>query len=154
VSPCLALTHKLYLKVFSPMFILKRRYHFSAAHRLSNPAFSDEKNWAVFDKCNNPNGHGHNYELEVMVAGSPYPDTGMLMDLAVLDALVETHIVKLVDHKHLNLDVAMFEGINPTAENIAIVFYRQLQPFILAPASLHGVRLVESKNNAAEYYGA
>jgi 6-pyruvoyltetrahydropterin/6-carboxytetrahydropterin synthase len=136
------------------MFILKRRYHFSAAHRLNNPAFSDDKNWAVFDKCNNPNGHGHNYELEVMIAGTPHPDTGMLMDLAVLDELVETHIVKLVDHKHLNLDVAMFKGINPTAENIAIVFYRQLQPFILAPARLHGVRLVESKNNAAEYYGA
>ena len=135
------------------MLYLKRRYHFSAAHRLYNPSFSEEKNWVVFEKCNNPNGHGHNYELELILSGVPDEISGMLVDLVKLDELVERVIIDQVDHKHLNLDVPMLDGINPTAENLAIVFYQQLNPLIPEPANLYGIRLIESKNNMAEYYG-
>lgn len=135
------------------MMYLKRRYYFAAAHRLFNPHFSDEQNWAIFDKCNNPNGHGHNYEVEVILQGQPDRDTGMLMDIYQLDKIVEREIINKVDHKHLNIDVPMLEGINPTAENLAIVFYDLLKPLIAPPASLYGLRLIESRNNTAEYYG-
>lgn len=133
------------------MIYLTRRYEFSASHRLFNPNFSDEKNWEVFRQCNNPNGHGHNYELEVTVKGIPDKHTGMLVDIVKLDEVVNRIIIQAVDHKHLNLDVPMFKGVIPTAENIVAVFWQQLNPHIPATSPLHRLRLFESKNNVAEY---
>lgn len=133
--------------------LLKRRYHFSAAHRLYNPDFSEEKNWAVYDKCNNPNGHGHNYELEIMVTGDLNPEIGMLCNLADVDQLVDERVIQVMDHKHLNLDVPLLDGINPTAENIAVVIYETLENNMPQGAKLYGVKIVESRNNSVEYYG-
>jgi 6-pyruvoyltetrahydropterin/6-carboxytetrahydropterin synthase len=135
------------------LMTLTRHYDFSASHRLYNPSFSDARNWEVFRECNNPNGHGHNYEIEVTVAGPPEPKTGMVVDIVQLDAIVNRTLIKPCDHKHLNLDVAMFDGVIPTAENIAVVFWQRLVGEIPEPARLYRIRVIESKNNAAEYYG-
>jgi 6-pyruvoyltetrahydropterin/6-carboxytetrahydropterin synthase len=132
---------------------LTRCYDFSASHRLFNPAFADEDNWRIFGKCNNPNGHGHNYDLEIILAGEPDEKTGMLVDIVALDAIVQREILDEVDHKHLNEDVPMFSGINPTAENIAVVFWQRLADKIPAPGKLHRIRLYESKRNYVEYSG-
>src|SRR5205809_4966301 len=94
-----------------PMIYVTRRAHFSAAHRLFNPTFSDAKNEAVFDKCNNPLGHGHNYTIEVTVKGLPDPETGYVIDLKKLADLIENIILSKVDHKHLNYDVAELHGV-------------------------------------------
>ena len=134
------------------MVYVTRKAHFSAAHRLFNPKFSDEKNEAVFDKCNNPNGHGHNYIIEVTVAGEPDPETGYVIDLKKLGELIDKEILTKVDHKHLNYDVAELKGIIPTAENIALVFWRLLEPKI-TEGKLYKVRVAESDNNFAEYLG-
>src|SRR4026209_2821111 len=98
-----------------------RREHFNAAHRLHNPAWDDEKNQRVFGKCNNPNFHGHNYELIVTLTGEPDPDTGYVYDMKALSDLIKENIVNQFDHKNLNLDCNFFKNLNPTAENIAIV---------------------------------
>jgi 6-pyruvoyltetrahydropterin/6-carboxytetrahydropterin synthase len=129
-----------------------RRAHFSAAHRLFHPNFSDQENREIFGGCSNPNGHGHNYELEVTVAGSPDPVTGYVLDLKKLKLLIEKHILAFVDHKNLNVDVGFLAGINPTAENIAVACWRQLQPHITG-GKLHSVRLRETENNVIEYKG-
>src|SRR3954465_8089816 len=97
-----------------------RKEHFNAAHRLHNPAWSDEKNVAVFGKCNNPHYHGHNYELIVKVVGEPQPDTGFVIDLGELSKLIEDNVLSRFDHKNLNLDCKEFKDINPTAENITL----------------------------------
>lgn len=136
-----------------PNLYLTRRYEFSASHRLYNPAFPDEKNWEVFRECNNPNGHGHNYELEVTIQGSPDPRTGMLLDLGALDELVQERLIRHVDHKHLNLDVPFLQEVIPTAENIVYMFWRELSPAVPKTVRLHRLRLLESKNNVAEYQG-
>ncbi len=112
------------------MVYVTRKAHFSAAHRLFNPEFTDEQNEAIFDKCNNLHGHGHNYEIEVTVAGNPDPKTGYVIDLKKLSELIENVILTKVDHKHLNFDVPELEGIIPTAENIALVFWKLLDPRI------------------------
>jgi 6-pyruvoyltetrahydropterin/6-carboxytetrahydropterin synthase len=134
------------------MVYVTRKAHFSAAHRLFNPKFSDEKNEAVFDKCNNIHGHGHNYTLEVTVAGEPDPETGYVIDLKKLGELIEEVILAKVDHKHLNYDVPELAGIIPTAENIALVFWQLLEGRI-TDGRLHSVRVAESDNNYAEYRG-
>lgn len=134
------------------MVYVTRKAHFSAAHRLYNPAFSDQKNEAVFDKCNNPRGHGHNYTIEVTVAGIPDPETGYVIDLKKLASLIDEHILDKVDHKHLNYDVPMLHGIIPTAENLAIVFWSVLDPLI-QEGKLHALRVFESDNNFVEYRG-
>src|SRR5579883_799517 len=134
------------------MVYVTRKAHFSAAHRLYNPKFSEEKNEAVFDKCNNPRGHGHNYTIEVTVAGQPDPETGYVIDLKKLSAIIEEIILSKVDHKHLNFDVPEFTGIIPTAENIAVMFWRLLEPHI-TEGRLHKIRVAESDNNYAEYLG-
>ncbi len=136
------------------MIYLTRRYDFAASHRLYNPAFSEEENWRVFGKCNNPNGHGHNYELEVTVSGVPDPRTGMVIDLAEMDRMVRERLLAYVDHKDLNSDVPFMKGVIPTAENIVKSFWNELEPGIPGPARLHRLRLVESRNNAAEYTGS
>jgi 6-pyruvoyltetrahydropterin/6-carboxytetrahydropterin synthase len=134
------------------MVYVTRKAHFSAAHRLYNPTFSDEQNEAIFDKCNNPKGHGHNYTLEVTVAGIPDPLTGYVIDLKRLARLMDEHIINKVDHKHLNFDVPELRGIIPTAENIAVVFWQILQPHI-TEGKLHSIKVFESDNNFVEYLG-
>ncbi|MFM7390297.1 MAG: 6-carboxytetrahydropterin synthase [Vampirovibrionales bacterium] len=128
-----------------------RRYHFAAAHRLHNPALSDEENRELYMACNNPNGHGHNYVIEFSISGTPDPVTNMLIDMVALDTLVQTHIIDVVDHKHLDLDVAWFADTRSTAENIAMIFYNQLAPLLPANAHLVQVIVWEGENNAAAY---
>ncbi len=134
------------------MIYVTRKAHFSAAHRLYNPEFSDERNNEIFDKCNNPNGHGHNYVVEVTVRGLPDPATGYVIDLKELARILDQEIIDKVDHKHLNLDVDFLRGINPTAENLAVVFWRILQPAIPS-GELHAIKIFESDNNFVEYFG-
>lgn len=134
------------------MIYVTRKAHFSAAHRLFNPEFSDERNESVFDKCNNPRGHGHNYDLEVTVRGVPAHDTGYVIDLKELARIMDEYVVDRVDHKHLNHDVDFLRGVIPTAENIAIVFWQILSPRIPS-GELHSIRLYESANNFVEYFG-
>jgi 6-pyruvoyltetrahydropterin/6-carboxytetrahydropterin synthase len=134
------------------MVYVTRKAHFSAAHRLFNPEFTNEQNEAIFDKCNNLHGHGHNYSIEVTVAGNPDPNTGYVIDLKKLSELIEEVILSKVDHKHLNFDVPELNGIIPTAENIALVFWSLLEPRI-SEGKLYKVRVAESDNNFAEYLG-
>ncbi|HRK58876.1 MAG TPA: 6-carboxytetrahydropterin synthase [Candidatus Kapabacteria bacterium] len=134
------------------MVYVTRKSHFSASHRLYNPTFSDEKNDAIFDKCNNLHGHGHNYVLEVTVKGLPDPSTGYVIDLKQLRDIIELEIIDKVDHKHLNYDVPFLEGIIPTAENIAVIFWSILEKSI-PMGTLHSVKLYESDNNFVEYFG-
>jgi 6-pyruvoyltetrahydropterin/6-carboxytetrahydropterin synthase len=134
------------------MVYVTRKAHFSAAHRLYNPTFSQERNEAVFDKCNNTMGHGHNYTVEVTVAGLPDTLTGYVIDLKKLAALMDELIIDRVDHKHLNFDVPELRGIIPTAENIAIVFWQILEPKI-SDGKLHSIKVFESDNNFVEYRG-
>jgi 6-pyruvoyltetrahydropterin/6-carboxytetrahydropterin synthase len=134
------------------MVYVTRKAHFSAAHRLYNPTFSDERNDATFDKCNNPMGHGHNYTIEVTVAGDPDPLTGYVIDLKKLAALMDELIIDKVDHKHLNFDVPELRGIIPTAENISLVFWKMLDPKI-KDGKLYSIKVFESDNNFVEYRG-
>ena len=127
-----------------------RKEHFNAAHRLHNPAWSSEKNQSVFGKCNNPNYHGHNYDLVVKVTGVPDPGTGYVIDLKMLSDLIEEHILNKFDHKNLNLDTKEFKDLNPTAENIAIVIYDILRQKIDSNLDLH-IRLYETERNFVEY---
>jgi 6-pyruvoyltetrahydropterin/6-carboxytetrahydropterin synthase len=129
-----------------------RKASFSASHRLFNPAWSDEKNARVFGKCNNPNGHGHNYTVEVTVSGDIAPDTGMVIDLKVLADIIDQKLIDRVDHKHLNHDVDFLKDVIPTAENIAKAFWKILRPAI-TEGRLHSIRLYESENNIVEYRG-
>jgi 6-pyruvoyltetrahydropterin/6-carboxytetrahydropterin synthase len=134
------------------MVYVTRKAYFCAAHRLFNPQWSDAENNRIFGKCNNPNGHGHNYTVEVTVAGDVPKDSGMVIDLKVLADILEKEIVDRVDHKHLNHDVDFMRGIIPTAENIAIAFWKILVPRITS-GRLHAIRLCESENNIVEYRG-
>ena len=136
-----------------PLMEFTKCAHFSASHRLYNPEFTDEKNEAVFGKCNNPNGHGHNYDVEFTVSGPQDPETGLVIDLIAFEKLIEQHILDPLDHKNLNLDVPWMSDVIPTAENIALKIWEQLAPHIPQPATLHKIRLIESKNNAVEYFG-
>ena len=134
------------------MVYLTRKIEFSASHLYHNPAFSAEENRRVFGKCNNPHGHGHNYTLEVTIAGEPDPRTGMVLDLADLKDLLEREVMRRMDHRFLNHEVAELKGLIPTCENIAIVIWKLLQPKILQ-GRLHRVRLYESPDLFADYYG-
>ncbi len=127
-----------------------RKEHFNAAHRLHNPMWTDEKNSEVFGKCNNPNFHGHNYELIVQVTGEVNPETGYVMDMKILSVILKEFILDRFDHKNLNLDVAEFKDLNPSAENIAIVIYSILRPKIDSGLDLK-VRLYETERNFVEY---
>jgi 6-pyruvoyltetrahydropterin/6-carboxytetrahydropterin synthase len=134
------------------MVYVTRKAHFAAAHRLYNPSWSMEENDKVFGKCNNPNGHGHNYNIEVTVAGVPPAETGMVIDLKVLAGIVDRELIELVDHKHLNIDVPFLKGIIPTAENMAMAFWKVLAPRIPF-GTLYSIKLYESENNLVEYRG-
>ncbi len=135
------------------MIYVTRKAHFAASHRLFNPEFSDQKNDQIFDKCNNLNGHGHNYVLEVTVAGTPDPETGYVIDLKILARLINEQVIDFVDHKHLNFDVDFLQGVIPTAENLAVIFWSRLEQ-VLPSGQLHSLRLYESDNNFVEYRGA
>ncbi|WP_430898404.1 MULTISPECIES: 6-pyruvoyl trahydropterin synthase family protein [unclassified Paraflavitalea] len=127
-----------------------RREHFNAAHRLFNSAWNFEKNQAVFGKCNNPNYHGHNYELEVKVVGEVDPETGYVIDIKVLSDLIKEEVLDLLDHKNLNLDVPYFSTVNPTAENICIYIYDLLRAKLNQSQDLF-VRLYETDRNYVEF---
>ncbi|NWJ45026.1 MAG: 6-carboxytetrahydropterin synthase [Chloroflexi bacterium] len=131
---------------------LTRRANFSSAHRLHSPELSAEENRIIFGKCNNPNGHGHNYTLEVTVRGEINPVTGMVLNLTELKKAMEEAVIDEVDHKHLNLDVPIFREINPTAENMVVVFWKLLEQR-LKGGILHEVKLWETENNVAVYRG-
>lgn len=109
-------------------FAVYRREHFNAAHRLNNPNWSAEKNAEIFGKCNNPNYHGHNYDLTVKVTGYPDEETGYVIDTKVLSNIIKDKVLNRFDHKNLNLDVIEFKDLNPSAENIAMVIYDLLKP--------------------------
>jgi len=127
-----------------------RKEHFNAAHRLHNPAFDDAMNEKVFGKCNNPHYHGHNYELIVKVTGEPDKQTGYVIDLKELSDIIKANVLNRFDHKNLNLDVAEFKSLNPTAENIAIIIYNILRSLISDHLELQ-VRLYETERNFVEY---
>jgi len=135
-----------------PIVYLTRREHFCASHRLVNPKFSDEKNLEIYGKCAWPNGHGHNYEIEVSVEGHPDPETGMILDLKKLADIIDAEILSKVDHKHLNFDVDFLRGVIPTAENLAVVFWKILEARIVA-GKLSSVTVYETPNNFAAYRG-
>lgn len=129
--------------------------HFSAAHRLASPRLSYEENCEIYGKCARPHGHGHNYHLEVTVKGQIDPRTGMLVDLAALQAAIDEHVVDPFDHTFLNKDIPYFAEVVPTAENIAVHIRDLLQsPIAELGASLHKVKLIESPNNSAEVYAS
>ncbi|MCA6448772.1 MAG: 6-carboxytetrahydropterin synthase [Chitinophagaceae bacterium] len=127
-----------------------RKEHFNAAHRLFNPLWTDAENDRVFGLCNNPNYHGHNYDLVVKVTGEPDPQTGYVIDLKLLSDLVRDEVLSRFDHKNLNLDTVEFASLNPTAENIAVVIYGLLRPKIDAKLDLQ-IRLYETERNFVEY---
>lgn len=129
---------------------VSRKEHFNAAHRLFNPAWSDEKNDEVFGKCNNPNYHGHNYELIVSVIGEPNPDTGYVFDLKELSDLIREHVLRKFDHRNLNLDSEYFKTLNPTAENITVVIWKILRDKIDPRFDLK-ITLYETERNFVEY---
>lgn len=134
------------------MIQITRKLEFCASHRLFNPAFSDEENEATFGLCNNPNGHGHNYSLEVTVQGEVNPETGMVLDLKALKKIINHEIIDHVDHKNFNVDVQFMRGIIPTAENIAVKFWEILEPKI-TDGKLYEVKLYESERNFVVYRG-
>ena len=135
-----------------PQVTITRRMLFNAAHRVHNPALSDEENSRLFGKCNNPNWHGHNYTLDVSVTGNVDPRTGYVIDLGVLKKIVEERAVSKIDHKNFNLDVDFMQGVNPTSENIIVAIWKQLEPAI-QPAKLVRLVLWETANNYVEYTG-
>jgi len=135
-----------------PRVRVTRRTHFSAGHRLHRPEWSDERNRDVFGACSNPAGHGHNYEIEVTVEGAVDPETGFVIDLKRLKELVHDLVVDDVDHANLNVDVGWMEGVNPTAENIAVQVWRRLEGR-LEGADLVAVKLWETERNIVEYRG-
>jgi 6-pyruvoyltetrahydropterin/6-carboxytetrahydropterin synthase len=127
-----------------------RREHFNAAHRLHNPEWDDATNQKVFGKCNNPNYHGHNYELIVRVAGEVDEKTGYVYDMKLLSDLIREHVTDKFDHKNLNLDVPLFKDLNPTAENIVVVIYNLLRSQIDPTIDLK-ITLYETPRNYVEY---
>jgi len=126
--------------------------HFSAAHRLHREDWDEEANRRVFDKCNNLNGHGHTYLLEVTVEGEIDPETGYVMDFSDLKRAIVENVIRRVDRKHLNFDVDFLSGVNPTAENIAVKIWRELESRV-APARLVRVSLNETEKNRVVYEG-
>ena len=131
---------------------LGRRYRFAASHRLHSDQLSESENWHVYGKCNNPYGHGHNYVVDVRVSGDVDPATGMIANLADLDAFVEEKVIEPFDHKFLNEEGAEFREKVPTTENLCMEIYERLKKF--PHARLEAIRVVETGNNSFEYPGA
>ncbi len=134
------------------MVLLTQQFEFAAAHRLCVPDFSDEENRRIFGKCSNPTGHGHNYVLEVTVAGEPDPVNGTIIDPPVFEAVVKERVIERFDHKHLNIDCPEFERLNPTVENLACVIWGLLRDSF-EHCRLHAVRVWENTRTFAEYRG-
>jgi 6-pyruvoyltetrahydropterin/6-carboxytetrahydropterin synthase len=130
---------------------LGRRYHFAASHRLHSAKLSEEENNRVFGKCNNPYGHGHNYALEVCLSGPVDPATGMIANLAELDAFVNERVIEPFDHRSLQDEVPAFRHAVPTTENLCIEIFQRLKTFPVA--KLEAVRVEETSNNSFEYEG-
>jgi 6-pyruvoyltetrahydropterin/6-carboxytetrahydropterin synthase len=130
---------------------LGRRYRFSASHRLHTAHLSEDENFRVFGKCNNPYGHGHNYVVEVSLSGDIDPATGMIANLADLDAFVQRHVLEDFDHRSLNEDVSAFRDTVPTTENVCIEIFERLRSF--PQAKLERVRVEETGKNSFEYTG-
>jgi 6-pyruvoyltetrahydropterin/6-carboxytetrahydropterin synthase len=130
---------------------LTRRYSFSASHRLHSGQLSEAENQSLYGKCNNPFGHGHNYEVEVTLAGPIHPATGMIANLAELDAFVQQHVLADFDHRYLNEEVPVFGKVVPTTENLCIEIYNRLKTF--PGARLERVRIEETSKNSFEYSG-
>ncbi len=134
-----------------PTVTVTRRVHFSAAHRLHDPNKSDEENREIFGLCNNPNYHGHNYELDVSVEGPIDVETGFVVDLGLVKRIVEERVLRHLDHKNLNVDVPELETLNPTTENIVVAIWRMLDGAF--PARLKKLVLWETPRNYVEYTG-
>lgn len=135
------------------MVYLTRVEHFNAAHKLYNPAWSEEQNNAVFGKCANQNWHGHNYELYVTIKGEPDPGTGFLFDVKTLSTLIKEHILEALDHKNLNMDVPFMKDKMCSTENLAIGIWEQLAPHLPAHVQLHCIKLYETPRIYVEYFG-
>ncbi len=134
------------------MVYLTRRMSFSASHRLWSNQLTEAENYAIYEKCANPNGHGHNYVLEVTIRGIPDPRTGMVLNLTDLKYTMNEQVVKFVDHKHLNFDVPWLEGFIPTTEVLVVKFWERLAD-ALPTGMLYEVKLYETENNLASYRG-
>jgi 6-pyruvoyltetrahydropterin/6-carboxytetrahydropterin synthase len=131
-----------------------RRERFNAAHKLWNDEWSEEENLRVFGKCANPNWHGHNYDLHVTVKGVPAKDTGYCMDLKVLSQILKEKVIEPLDHKNLNLDVPFMKGKMASTEILIIAIWDQIKEAIdTTGCTLHGIKLYETENNYAEYFG-
>ncbi len=136
------------------MIYLSRRERFCSAHRLYSPDFSDEKNKALYGKCANPNWHGHNYELFVTVKGNINPETGVVINLKDLGALIREEVIEKLDHKNLNVEVPFLANTIVSTEGIIVAIWKVLAPKVEAMgATLHKLKLTETENNYAEYYG-
>lgn len=136
------------------MIYITRRETFNAAHRLFKAEWNDEQNLKVFGKCSNPNWHGHNYVLYVTLKGKVDPETGFLVNLKDLSAIIKSRVTEKLDHKNMNLEVDFMKGIIPSTENLAIGIWKQLEkPVSELGAQLHCVKISETENNFAEYYG-
>jgi len=131
---------------------VSRKAHFNAAHRLYNSKWSEDKNNQVFGKCNNPNFHGHNYELIVSVTGPVNSETGYVIDMALLKQIIKQEVENNLDHKNLNLDVKEFESVNPTAENICIYIYNNIKTRLDSNLDLE-IILYETPRNFVKYSG-
>lgn len=129
-----------------------RKEHFNAAHRLHSSDLSEEENRLIFGKCNLPNYHGHNYDLVVKVTGEVDPKTGFVIDTKLLSRIVQQHVIEVLDHRNLNLDIPALQGINPTTENLAIAIYNILRPRIDAALDLK-IKLYETERNFVAYPG-
>jgi 6-pyruvoyltetrahydropterin/6-carboxytetrahydropterin synthase len=134
------------------MIFVTRREVFSSSHRLYNPDFPDSENERIFGKCSNPNGHGHNYTLEVVIAGEIDPHTGYVIDLKLLKEIIIENVIQKVDHKNLNMDVDFLKGKIPTSENICMGIWNQLVDKIPS-GKLYSIKLYETENNYVEYKG-
>jgi len=136
------------------MVYVTRKERFSAAHRLFRPEYSDEVNLAVFGKCSNPNWHGHNYTLLVTVKGEVNKETGFIIDLKKLSLIINEKVIEIVDHRNINLEVPFMNGNLASTENLAIGIWNELYEDIKSQgALLHCVKLEETENNTAEYFG-
>jgi len=136
------------------MIYITRRERFNAAHRLFRPEYSDKKNLEVFGKCSNPNWHGHNYELFVTVKGEINPDTGFLVNLKKLSAVIRKQVIEKLDHKNINLEVDFMQNKLASTENLAVGIWQELTPHVVdLHAQLHCIKVVESENNFVEYFG-
>jgi len=135
------------------MVYLTRVEHFNAAHRLYNPEWSNEQNETVFGKCANENWHGHNYELMVTIRGAISKDTGFLFDVKKLSELIKVHVLDLLDHRNLNMDVAFMHGKICSTENLAVAIWNQLSPQLPVDVSMHCIKLYETPRIYVEYFG-